>query len=163
MFCCFSVECARANESKQREGIEAKTSLTAKCEKLVIPDESTLSKLVAERLDLSISQCLLKKNFELPIIKKCWEKQLKIKRKLMNFQHSFIFYQIVFFLGEDFFSQCDLYIACLILQKQVDDINGDKKNIVVPSTQLKIQEQSSMLCFFPCINLIWLYVRSICT
>jgi len=49
---------------------------------LVIPDESTLSRLVAARLDLPISQSLLDRNFKLSIIKRCWEDQLRLKRKI---------------------------------------------------------------------------------
>jgi len=51
---------------------------------LLIPDESTLSILVAARLDLPISQRLLNQNFKLSIIKQCWEDQLRLKRKLQN-------------------------------------------------------------------------------
>jgi hypothetical protein len=43
-------------------------------------DESTLSRLVAARLDLPASQRLLSSNFKLSIIKRCWEDQLKNKR-----------------------------------------------------------------------------------
>ena len=50
--------------------------------KLLIPDESTLSRLVAARLDLPISQSLLAKKFKLSIIKRCWEDQLRLKRNL---------------------------------------------------------------------------------
>ncbi len=49
--------------------------------RLLIPDESTLSRLVAARLDLPISQSLLDRNFKLSIIKRCWEDQLRLKRK----------------------------------------------------------------------------------
>ena len=48
---------------------------------LVIPDESTLSRFVAARLDLPISQSLLDRNFKLSIIKRCWEDQIRLKRK----------------------------------------------------------------------------------
>jgi len=47
---------------------------------LLVPDESTLSRLVAARLDLPISQRLLDKYFKLSIIKRCWEDQLRLKR-----------------------------------------------------------------------------------
>ncbi|CAF2683332.1 unnamed protein product [Rotaria sp. Silwood2] len=49
--------------------------------RLLIPDESTLSRLVAARLDLPISQSLLNRNFKLSIIKRCWEDQLRLKRR----------------------------------------------------------------------------------
>ncbi|CAF1563485.1 unnamed protein product [Didymodactylos carnosus] len=46
---------------------------------LQILDESTLSRSVAARLDLPISQNLLNKNFKLSIIKRCYEDQLRLK------------------------------------------------------------------------------------
>ncbi len=57
-------------------------STTMNSRQLLIPDESTLSRLVAARLDLPISQSLLNQNFKLSIIKRCWEDQLRLKRKL---------------------------------------------------------------------------------
>jgi len=51
---------------------------------LLIPDESTLSRLVAARLDLPISQRLLDKKFKLSVIKRCWEDQLRLKRKTLS-------------------------------------------------------------------------------
>ena len=53
--------------------------------RLNIPDESTLSRLVAARLDLPISQSLLDRNFKLSIIKRCWEDQLRLKRKYITY------------------------------------------------------------------------------
>jgi hypothetical protein len=49
---------------------------------LNIPDESTLSRFVAARLDLPISQSLLDRNIKVSIIKRCYEDQLRFKRKL---------------------------------------------------------------------------------
>jgi hypothetical protein len=51
---------------------------------LIIRDESTLSRLVAARLDLPISQRLLNQNFKLSIVKRCWEDQLRLKRKMIS-------------------------------------------------------------------------------
>ncbi|CAF0773942.1 unnamed protein product [Adineta steineri] len=90
---------------------------------LSIPDESTLSRLVAARLDLPISISLLKGNFKASIVKRCWEDQLRLKR-------------------DDFVSDYDLWIACTILQKQIEGINGKKENIIVPSvTMRKLREK----------------------
>ncbi|UJR32812.1 hypothetical protein I4U23_020274 [Adineta vaga] len=86
--------------------------------KLYIPDEGTLSRLVAARIDLPISQQLLKQNFKQSVIKRCWEDQLRLKQ-------------------DDFISDCDLYIACIILQKQIEHINGDKTKIIIPSIKIK--------------------------
>ncbi|CAF3939142.1 unnamed protein product, partial [Rotaria sp. Silwood1] len=48
---------------------------------LNIQDENTLSRYVAARLDLPISQSLLDRSYKLSIIKRCWEDQLRLKRK----------------------------------------------------------------------------------
>jgi hypothetical protein len=59
-------------------------NLSANSRQLLIPDESTLSRLVAARLDLPISQRLLDQNFKLSIIQRCWEDQLRLKSRLKN-------------------------------------------------------------------------------
>ncbi|CAF0773907.1 unnamed protein product [Adineta steineri] len=82
--------------------------------KRIHQDESTLSRLVADRLDLPVSINLSKDNFKASIVKRCWEDQLRLKHR-------------------DFESDCDLWIACTILQKQIEGINGKKENIVVPN------------------------------
>ncbi|CAM2703323.1 unnamed protein product [Rotaria socialis] len=87
-------------------------------QKLQVMDEQLLSRLVAARLDLPISQRLLDRNFKLSIIKRCWEDQLRLKR-------------------DDFVNEYDLFIACTILQKQVEHINGNKDNIIVPSIKMQ--------------------------
>lgn len=46
---------------------------------LLIPDEITLSKMVKARLDSPISRRLLDQNFNLSIINKCWQDQLRLK------------------------------------------------------------------------------------
>ncbi|UJR15695.1 hypothetical protein I4U23_002629 [Adineta vaga] len=122
-------ERARANESKEKATTGATTNTTSgattsNTRQLLIPDESTLSRLVAARLDLPISQRLLDQNFKLSIIKRCWEDQLRLKQ-------------------DDFTSECDLYMACSILQKQIEHIDGKKENIVIPSIKMKqIREQN---------------------
>lgn len=49
---------------------------------LNIPDDSTLSRYVAARLDLPISQSLLDQPYKMSVIKRCWEDQLRLKRKM---------------------------------------------------------------------------------
>jgi hypothetical protein len=49
--------------------------------RLDVSDERMLSRLVAARLDLPISQRLLGQNFKLSVIKRCWEDQLQLKRE----------------------------------------------------------------------------------
>jgi hypothetical protein len=39
--------------------------------------------------------------------------------------------------AKDFESDCDLLMACEILQKQIQYINGNKENIIVPSVMMK--------------------------
>ncbi len=75
----FYLERARSNDSKNRFGTNTDCSSHGLP---LIPDESTLSRLVAARLDLPISQSLLDRNFKLSIIKRCWEDQLRLKRKI---------------------------------------------------------------------------------
>ena len=49
-------------------------------------------------------------------------------------------------LDHDFTSECDLHMACLILQKQIEHINGKKENIVIPSIRMKqIREQQRQI------------------
>jgi hypothetical protein len=50
-------------------------------------DEKLLSRLVAARLDLPISQRLLNQNFKLSVIKRCWEDQLQLKRKQIKLEN----------------------------------------------------------------------------
>jgi hypothetical protein len=84
IFHSFSfLERARATEAKEKAtaGIVTNNNPTTNSRQLLIPDESTLSRLVAARLDLPISQRLLDQNFKLSIIKRCWEDQLRLKRE----------------------------------------------------------------------------------
>ncbi|CAF0928914.1 unnamed protein product [Didymodactylos carnosus] len=100
------------------------TLSTSNSRQLVIPDDSTLSRLVAARLDLPISQHLLSKDFKLSIIKRCYEDQLRLKH-------------------DDFAMDCDLLLACTILQKQIEHIDGKKENIIIPSVHMKkLREQA---------------------
>jgi hypothetical protein len=49
---------------------------------------------------------------------------------------------------DDFQTDSDLVIACTVLQKQIDYINGNKENIVVPSVRMRKiheEEQAGML------------------
>jgi hypothetical protein len=96
----------------------ASNSATTNSRQLLIPDESTLSRLVAARLDLPVSQRLLNKNFKLSIIKRCFEDQLRLKH-------------------DDFATDSDLHMACMILQKQIEHIDGKKDNIIIPSIKMK--------------------------
>jgi hypothetical protein len=51
-------------------------------------------------------------------------------------------------LGEDFVSDSDLLMACTVLQKQIQHIDGKKENIIVPSVamkQIREREQAASL------------------
>ncbi|CAF1298158.1 unnamed protein product [Adineta steineri] len=90
---------------------------------LNVSDESTLSRFVAARLDLPISQSLLSRNYKLSVIKRCYEDQLRIKHN-------------------DFSDDCDILIACMILQNQITYIGGKKENIIIPHEAIhKIRER----------------------
>ena len=78
----FSLARSRANTSTQQPG---RSSDSVGRGQLNLPDESTLSRFVAARLDLWISQFLLDRDFKLSIIKRCWEDQLRLKRKYICF------------------------------------------------------------------------------
>lgn len=81
-----------------------------------------LNRLVAARLDLPMVQ-RLRNQYSLGVIKRCIEDQLRIKK-------------------DDFVSDTDLTIACLVLQKQIDHIKGCVDNLIIPST---INQQSESL------------------
>ncbi|CAF0880673.1 unnamed protein product [Adineta steineri] len=80
--------------------------------------DNTIKCLVAARLDLPISQRSTR-IFGVSIVRQCWEDQLRIK-------------------DEDFVSEFDLYMACRILQKTNQCINGNSPgNIVIPSVRMR--------------------------
>jgi hypothetical protein len=76
----FFLERDRANNQSNVTSQNSNTS-TSNHQQLQINDATTLSRFVAARLDLSISQNLLNQNYKLSVIKRCWEDQLKLKRK----------------------------------------------------------------------------------
>ncbi|CAF2473108.1 unnamed protein product [Rotaria sp. Silwood2] len=119
-------ERARTVKINERAGSPGifNTNLTTNSQQLLILNKRTLLKLVAARLDLPMSQRLLNQNFKLSIIKRCWKDQLRIKH-------------------DDFASDCDLYIACLIRQKQIEYIDGSEENIIIPKTH--VLEQISFI------------------
>jgi hypothetical protein len=48
---------------------------------------------------------------------------------------------LISLLDDDFVSDNDLFVACIILQKQIEHIDGKKDNIIVPSVAMaKIRE-----------------------
>ncbi|CAF0849239.1 unnamed protein product [Adineta steineri] len=91
-----------------------------------------LSRIVAARLDLPVVQPL-RSLYSLAIIKRCFEDQFRIK-------------------NDDFTSDLDLSMACLILKKQIDHIKGCKDKIITPSKeqQSKTSSQSPKQSFGEC-------------
>ena len=50
------------------------------------------------------------------------------------------------YLGDDFATDLDLEIACTILQKQIERIDGKKENIIIPKVAMnRIHERNSNL------------------
>jgi hypothetical protein len=48
----------------------------------------------------------------------------------------------IFILDDDFIDDCDILVAAMILQKQIELIDGKKENIIVPSERMnKIRER----------------------
>ena len=92
-----------------------------------------LSRSVAARLDLPVVQ-RLRSQYQLAIIKRCIEDQLRIK-------------------NDDFKSDIDLTMACYILKKQIDIIKGCKDKVIVPSknrqleTSMEVSKPSLGECF----------------
>lgn len=86
-------------------------------EKKIEKDE--LIRLVSARLDLPIVE-RLRLQYQLSVIKRCIEDQLKIK-------------------NDDFVSDLDLSMACQILQKQIDVIKGCAENVIIPSNNQQTQ------------------------
>lgn len=92
------------------EKIQISKKRLSKNEKI---DKDELKRLVAARLDLPVVE-RLRSQYQLAIIKRCIEDQFKIK-------------------NDDFVSDTDLTMACLILQKQIDHIKGSQDKLIIPS------------------------------
>ncbi len=54
-------------------------------------------------------------------------------------KYSFFLIHIFIYLDKDFVNGCDLLIACEILQKQIQFIDKEKKNIIIPSISMNRQ------------------------
>ena len=74
--------------------------------------------------------------------------------KITLFLHSF---QLFFLIDDGFPDAGDLFMACLILRKQIELIHGNKENIIIPSVKMRqIQEENGKFrvmkvcnrCFF---------------
>ncbi len=54
-------------------------------------------------------------------------------QKLTNF----LLFFFPLFTDDDFIDFCDLFLACIILQKQIERIDGKKENIIIPNIAIK--------------------------
>ncbi|CAF0794077.1 unnamed protein product [Rotaria sp. Silwood1] len=84
-----------------------------------------IDRMVKARLDLPVVEKLRQEGYSMAIIRKVYEMQLRFKK-------------------DDFKSDVDLRVACLILDKQVKLINGNESNILIPQSWMKkyIEEQA---------------------
>ncbi|CAF0906593.1 unnamed protein product [Adineta ricciae] len=120
--------CAKLKRTKEVQSVferqrQNQTSLAVSTEQLSIPDQATLDALLKARLDLPISCHLRNEGFEFSIVSQCWKNQLELKK-------------------DDFADDMDLYIACVILQKQNEHNNQDK-SVVIPENIKKQNESRS--------------------
>ncbi|CAF0969056.1 unnamed protein product [Adineta ricciae] len=77
-----------------------------------------IDRMVKARLDLPVVEKLRQENYSMAIIRKVFEMQLRFKK-------------------DDFKTDVDLRVACLILDKQVKLINGNEGNILVAQHWVK--------------------------
>ncbi|CAF3927131.1 unnamed protein product [Rotaria sordida] len=92
-----------------------------------------IDRLVKARLDLPVAEKVRREGYSITIIRKDNEMQLHFKK-------------------DDFKSDVDLRVACLILDKQVKLINGNENNILIPQNWMKkyIEEQARGIEFRQC-------------
>ncbi len=49
------------------------------------------------------------------------------------------------FIDDDFVDDCDLFMACMILQKQIEHINGQREKIIIPNVAMqRIREEAQI-------------------
>jgi hypothetical protein len=66
----------------------------------------------------------------------------------LNETNNRLYFIVYIYLDDDFVTESDLLICCTILQKQIDRIQGNKDNIIVPSVKMKLireRKQSGLL------------------
>lgn len=78
-------------------------------------DENQIARLVVARLDLPETRLLLKR-FPQNVVRRCIEDQFRLN-------------------NDDFASNADMMMACVILKKQIDIIQGCAENIKVPHSR----------------------------
>ncbi|UJR15789.1 hypothetical protein I4U23_002721 [Adineta vaga] len=77
-----------------------------------------IDRMVKARLDLPVVEKLRQEGYSMAIIRKVYEMQLRFKK-------------------DDFKTDVDLRVACLVLDKQVKLINGNETNILIPQNWIK--------------------------
>ena len=100
-----------------------------------VPDQSLMSRLVTARVDLPAAQRLLDQHYKLAVIKRCCEDQLRLRRKSTECT---LPRPTPFSSDDDFQDDGELLLACMILQRQIDLIQGKKENIIVPSAKMRL-------------------------
>ena len=55
-------------------------------------------------------------------------------------------FYLIFTLEDDFITDSDLRIACTILQKQIEYIDGKKENIIIPSVVMAASNTAILTC-----------------
>jgi hypothetical protein len=77
-----------------------------------------IDRMVKARLDLPVVEKLRQEGYSMAIVRKVYEMQLRFKK-------------------DDFKTDVDLRVACLILDKQVKLINGNEANILIPQNWMQ--------------------------
>ena len=125
------------------ESIRAALHLAYARRRTPMTREEMISKRIQAGMALPMSQELLR-TIPANIIRQCWEDQIKIKSKLKIKVYSFLTRFFFIIIDEQFHLKGDLYIACLIRQKQDRHINGDESRIIVPSERMREHEQNAV-------------------
>ncbi|CAF0905286.1 unnamed protein product [Adineta ricciae] len=118
----------KIQESKKAQQERAKANDTTKQDRnanstvgrgqLIIPDEITLSQLVAARLDLPVSRRLLSQNFKVILLKRVWKDHLCLRCDSLD-------------------NPIALWMYCTILQRQIEVTCGNKDSIIVPRVAMQ--------------------------
>ncbi len=97
---------------------------------------------------MSVSKNLVAEGFDLSIIESCYENQFRLTGKIKSCFHikRRKFY-LISFLGDDFVDDCDLRMACMILRKQIELIDGKEENIIILMTETDADPTTTMLNF----------------
>ena len=122
-------------ETTSGDGVSVNTYPTTRSSQPSATREDDLRQLVKARLDLPYAQRLTQDRFKLSIVRRCIEDQLQLKRKQPKSCDDISIHR--FLTDDDFCDDTDLFMACRILQRQIEQIKGSRENIVVPSVRME--------------------------